>query len=98
MSKPRKIEALENLARTMVGDGRNPDLFFVTDQGVVVTITRDKDVAYDHWRQLAARSPRLECALENRQFGVLASVEPSGTDENKLIVRFDNIHLSARGF
>jgi hypothetical protein len=41
--KPRKVPELEALARDRVGDGGSPALFFVTDAGVVVTVTRDFD-------------------------------------------------------
>ena len=73
-SKPRKIAALEDMARTMVGDGGSPNLFFVTDRGVVVSVSRSFDVAYAHWQDL--ESLKGECALEDRQTGVLASRSP----------------------
>lgn len=91
--KPRKIERLEALARECVGDGRQPDLFFVTDQGVVVTVTRDLTVAHTHWRELARRFPLVESALENRQYGVLASVAPEEDDSPKL-----HVHDDVQGF
>lgn len=72
----RKIEALEALARDMVGDGKSPNVYFVTDGGTVTTITRDKDVARRAWEALAARRPLQESMLEDRLTGVLADVGP----------------------
>lgn len=60
----------------MVGDGKNPDVFFVSDQGVIVTITKDFGLAYREWRRLASRQPLVESALEDRQHGVIADVSP----------------------
>lgn len=91
-----KIEVLQNLASQIIGDGSKSDMFFVTDQGVVVTVTRDFDTAYAHWKQLARRSPFVECALENRTVGVLASVEPDSDDDGALLeVRDDTRMLRA---
>lgn len=78
---PKKIKQLEELARDTVGDGTAPDLYFVTDRGTVVTVTRSLVLAYRHFRELARRDfPRLACALENRTYGVLASLD---TDEER---------------
>lgn len=77
---PHKIAALEELARHTIGDGGREHLYFVTDRGIVVTVTRDRDIALQHWRTLAARRPLQECALEDRAYGVLASVEPEGDE------------------
>ena len=90
MSKPRKIAALEALAREIVGDGKGPDLFFVTDQGVVVTITRDYELGYRQWQELSRRSPRVESALENRQFGVLCSVAPESDEPGARLIVLDD--------
>ena len=82
-----KLEALETLARERVGDGQSPDLFFVTDQGTVVTVTRDYQIASTAWTRLAmAGRWQTECALENRTFGVLASVEPAEDDSDRMVV------------
>lgn len=71
-----RIEALETLARDMVGDGGSPNVFFVTDGPNVVMVTTDEEKARAAWRELADRFPMRECALEDRQTGVLASLEP----------------------
>lgn len=77
---------LDDLARRLVGDGRTPDLFFVTDDGHVVAVYSQFLRAYGHWRDLAARTPRRECALENRTYGVIASVDPRSETDARLIV------------
>ncbi len=91
MAKPAKIAALEILACDMVGDGKAPDLFFVTDQGVVITVTRNKSVAYDEWRNLAARRPMVESAMESRRFGVIASVEPESDKPGARLIVIDEL-------
>lgn len=94
---PRKVAELETLARDMVGDDSTPDLFFVTDRGAVVTVSRDFGTAYRHWRTLAQRSPRLESALENRRTGVLASVEPDSDEPGaRLVIRDDARYFGFR--
>jgi hypothetical protein len=89
-----KIKRFEAMARDMVGDGKKPNIFFVTYEGVVVTITRDLHVAYNHWHQLASRAPFKECALEDRRHGVLASVEPVEDGSSRLVKRDDVSRLS----
>ena len=74
----------------MIGDGKSPNLFFVTENGVTVTITRNYAAAYFEWRNLAWNYPRIECALEDRKFGVIASQEPESDTINKLIIRDDS--------
>lgn len=86
----KRIEALEAIARDMVGDGQTPDVFFVSDEGRIVAIETDAQRAYDRWRELAARSPRKESALENRTYGVLASVEPKDDSPNARLVVLDD--------
>ena len=78
----------EKIASELIGDGRRPNVYFVTDQGKVQTITLNKEVALDHWRALAARWPMVECALEDRQTGVLASIEPTTDDEGAPLAVF----------
>jgi len=92
MNKPKKIKELEFLATRIVGDGKAPNLFFVTDQGNVVTTTRNFHIAYEHWRQLASRLPKVECALEDRRFGCIASIEPKD-DGSKVLVKIDDSSL-----
>ena len=89
--KLRKIETLETFASNVIGDGKSPDLFFVSDQGVCITVTRSFETAYRQWRELAHRSPFVECALENRTVGVLCSVEPTSDEPGaRLEIRDDS--------
>lgn len=44
-----RFECLEELARDLIGDGKTPDLFFVTDRGNVVTVTTDYRDAAGVW-------------------------------------------------
>jgi hypothetical protein len=89
---PAKIKSLERLASEKVGDGCQPNLFFVTDNGVVVTITRSFPVAYAEWRAISFRSPRVECALEDRKHGTVCSVAPEADDIPRLVIT-DDSHL-----
>jgi hypothetical protein len=83
-----KIDVLQDLASEYVGDGLKADnLFFVTDHGVVVGVTRDFEAAYGQWKRLAASG--AECALEDRQQGVLASVEPDDDGSSTLVTLDD---------
>lgn len=70
-----RLEVLEALAREMVGDGRHPNLFFVSSEGNIILISRDFDAAYRKWLE-HARQDDHETALEDRLNGVIASVEP----------------------
>lgn len=91
-----KHKALNALATEMVGDGKSGNLFFVTDQGNVVTVSGDFKVAYGHWKQLAARRPLIESALEDRHHGVIASVEPEDENGPGLVV-FDDSYAMRKG-
>lgn len=91
---PKKIKALEELARNMVGDGESPNLFFVSDCGAIITITRDFQVAYSEWKKLAFRSPRLPCMLEDRKTGVICDVDKDEySKDGRLILRDDSYHF-----
>jgi hypothetical protein len=70
-------ERLNQLASELVGDGKSPNLYFVTEAGRVLTVTTDGRTAYLQWRALANR--RIECGLEDREHGVVCSVEPGET-------------------
>ncbi len=88
-----KIEKLEELARTMVGDGEKPNVFFVSESGEIRLVTTDFDLAYQCWRNISESLER-ETALEDRLNGTLASVQPeyeSGCGEQPApLQRFDD--------
>lgn len=73
MKAPKRIKALETLASEMVGDGKSPNLFFVTVLGNVTMITRDFQSAVHYWQKLP---PLTQSAIEDRRTGVICSVEP----------------------
>lgn len=85
-----KIESLEKLARNMVGDGNSPNLYFVSDCGVCITITRNFSLAYQQWRALADRIPRIESALEDRKNGTIADVSPESDDSGAKLIFTDS--------
>jgi hypothetical protein len=80
---------LEELAREMVGDGKSPDLFFVSVGGNIVMIAQDFHQAYYAWQSFS-ESMEIETALENRQYGVIASVEPEDDEPGSRLVRLDD--------
>jgi hypothetical protein len=83
-------ETLDSVARDYVGDGKPLNHYFVTDLGHVVTVTDSFELAYRHWRELASRSPRQECALEDRSTGVLACVEPRDYPSDPTLIVIDD--------
>lgn len=88
-----RLEVLEKLARELVGDGKSPNLFFVSCEGNIILISRDFDVAYEKWLQHADQRDH-ESALEDRQTGVIASVEPESDEPGADLV----VHDDAEGF
>lgn len=70
-------ERLNQLAAELISDGKSPNLYFVSEAGTVVTITTDRRIAYLHWRRLADEDPDRVCTLEDREHGMLASIEPN---------------------
>lgn len=93
MRKPRKIKPMQDMPVTMVGDGGSPDVFFVTDQGVTVTITTHFGTAYNHWRRMARSTPKRECALEDRRWGCICAVEPVDETPGARLVTLDDSHV-----
>jgi hypothetical protein len=74
------VAPLDALARELVGDGQSSNLFFVTKHGIVQTVSSEFGVAYEAYYTLRRQLPRIECALEDRQNGTLASFGPD--DDN----------------
>lgn len=91
----KRVPALELLATNVVGDGGVPNLFFVSIEGVIITVTRTFSVAYDHWKSL----PRdKETALEDRKWGVICSTGAREEGSSQLITiddssRFEKMYL-----
>ena len=82
-------ERLNQLAQELVGDDKSPNIYFVTQDGRVLTVTTDRRTAYLQWRQLASTRPRIECALEDREHGIVCSVE---RDEGGRLQARDDYH------
>lgn len=89
-SPKKKVEALDALPREMVGDGKRPNVFFVTDEGHIALISLDFEISYLFWKTLAARRPLIESALEDRLTGVIASVEPESDEPGARLMVWDN--------
>jgi len=81
-------DRLNQLASELVGDGKSPNLYFVTVDARVQTVTTDRRTAYLHWHQLASTGV-LACALEDRETGVVCLVE-AGPDGQ--LQRTDDYH------
>ena len=65
-----KIVELNELATKMVGDGKSPEVYFVTVKGNTILVATDAALVYGYWRSLA--STRVECTLESRKIGTIA--------------------------
>ena len=90
-----RLAKLEALASELVGDGKTPNLFFVSRVGVgVLMVTRDGEAAHGFWQSL----PRnVETSLEDRRNGTLAAIEPLVAGETKLHHTYDNFARFVRG-
>ncbi len=88
-------EALKKIASHYIGDGQQPNFFIVTRGEDVVMVTDDAQAAYNHWRTLA-HSCEIECALEDRQTGVICEVCPQ-EEGSKRLAKYDNFALVRAG-
>lgn len=93
-SGPR-LKILNDLPVNMVGDGGSPNVFFVSLEGNVLLISLDFNVSYHFWRLISSKRDK-DTTLEDRQHGVLASVEPEEEGSDKLI-RIDDTEMLIRG-
>ncbi len=84
--KKRQVPELEQLACEMVGDGKKPNVFFVSLRGQMQMITRDGDAAYELVMSYCWRHPNKEFALEDRLHGCLVTNEPEEDGSKKLIL------------
>lgn len=75
----KPVPQLEKLATEIVGDGKDPNLYFVNRQGVIVAITRDED----HARAIAgAYGGRV--LIEDRKTGIVWENEASLREQERL--------------
>lgn len=76
----KKIKELEELAMKLIGDGKNPNLFFVSENGNIILVTTDGDIAYAAWSKASLGSE--EAALEDRKNGTISSkqIDEAGDD------------------
>lgn len=89
---PHSFLALEKLASKFIGDGKSPNLFFVTVGGKVVAITQDLEVARYVWEKVSA--PMItETTIEDRQVGMVAGVQPSGEEGEGPLMRIENFDM-----
>ena len=89
-----KIKSLNELATEIVGDGKSPNLFFVTLKGNTITVTTDFNLAYRQWRRLAMEHGKSgEACLEDRKWGEICGW--ALTDDNR-VVRVDDSFQFAR--
>lgn len=88
-----RIKQLETLASNVIGDGKSPNLYFVSEfsKGVVM-VSRDFDAAYSYWKSL----PRtIETSLEDRKIGVICSTCPVADGAAKLVTYDDSQMVKA---
>jgi hypothetical protein len=89
----KKIPEFQRLASKMVGDGKTPNTFFVTREGVTELITTHFPTAYRYWLRL----PReVETALEDRLCGCLGTNEPEEDGSKKLVFSDDTEWLRSK--
>jgi hypothetical protein len=80
-------EALKKIASHYIGDGQQPNFFIATREEDVVMVTDDGQRAYSYWLELS-HNREFECALEDRQHGVLCEV--SQEEGSKCLAKYDN--------
>lgn len=97
--KNTRIEEMEAIAREMIGDGKKPNVYFVSqfsegEKGPgLVLISRNFDVAYEFWLSL----PRnIETIFEDRLTGVLAETTPVDEGSKVLCTIDDTTMLEVR--
>lgn len=82
--EPLQGDILDRLAGSLVGDGKDPDLFFVCTDGICQMVCVDVEVAYDNYiRYVNKYDPSNpfsndscnSISLESRSWGVICSVE-----------------------
>lgn len=84
-----KNKLLNELARNTVGDGKRPNLFFVSAGSNVKLVTDDFNVAYKYWDSISHRPYNNETTLEDRYWGTICSVDPV-REGSTCLVRYDD--------
>jgi hypothetical protein len=89
----KKIKELETLATELVGDGKTPNMFFVSGHdGVCILITPQFDIAYYQWESLPRDKERT---LEDRKTGVICHTARH-EDSGRMITTDDSIQFGYR--
>lgn len=81
-AKPIAIPELQELATNIVADGKKPNLFFVSQEGVILHVGRDFTTAYKFWKSLPTN---VETCLEDRKHGTVSDTSPMDDDNPKLV-------------
>ncbi len=87
--RPHRFQVLERLASEIIGDGKKPDLFFVTIAGKVVVVTQNLEIARRAWEEFAAPMD-IETSIEDRLVGTLASITPDPEEADGDLIRIEN--------
>ena len=87
---PDPSPQLDQMARDIVGDAKHPNMFFVSVGHHVILVALDFRVAYSLWQDLSM-DRAFETTLEDRQHGVIASVEPADDDDPTLMRLDDSV-------
>lgn len=80
---------LNIMASNMVGDDGNPNRYFVSLGNNVVGVHTSFRSSYEHWKRVSSKNPEKETALEDRRFGVIASMEPD-EERSGMLIRIDD--------
>ncbi len=91
-----RARELQVLATELVGDDKRPNIFFVSVEGRIVVISLDFEVAYEAWVRFSDVEEKVETALEDRQTGVIASVEPDEERGGELVWMDDSATFEYR--
>ena len=84
-----RIKQLEDLASELIGDGKDPNIYFVGLRGNQIMITTDFDDAYAKWQSISNQR-KDQTTLEDRKNGVLASIEPESDEPGARLIRIDD--------
>ena len=77
---------LDQLATSIVGDGKQIHIYIVSVNGIVETVTRSKDVAVSRFESLIRQGQ--EITLEDRKIGVIASYQKDDDKDSLMFGRW----------